>query len=251
MKIVVIGGTGRVGSRIVERLRADGHEAVPAAPNTGVDTLTGEGLADALRGAAAVIDVANAPSFEDQAVLEFFTTSTRNLLAAEAAAGTPHHVAISIVGADRLPASGYLRAKVAQEQLVMASPVPYSIVRSTQFFEFVESITAAAADGGTITASPALLQPIAAADVAEAIAAVVEGAPLHGTIEIGGPEAIPLDELVRRDLAARHDHREVQTDPHAQYFGTELAERDLVPGPGARLGSIRFDEWLRQSIAAA
>jgi uncharacterized protein YbjT (DUF2867 family) len=252
MKIVVIGGTGRVGSKIVDRLREQGHEALAAAPNTGVNTITGDGLAAALEGASVVVDVSNSPSFEDAAVLEFFTTSTRNLLAAEAAAGVGHHVAMSIVGADRLPDSGYLRAKVAQEQLVTASSVPYSIVRATQFFEFVESIVAAATDGDTVRVSPMLIQPMAADDVAAAAVKVAVGAPLNGMIEIGGPEAFPIDELVRRDLAARHDARRVVADPHAEYFGTELAERSLVPDADgdAQLGTIRFDDWLAQSLAA-
>jgi len=252
MRIVVIGGTGRVGSKIVDRLREQGHEALPAAPSTGVDTITGEGLDAALDGASVVVDVSNSPSFEDADVLEFFTTSTRNLLAAEAAAGVGHHVAMSIVGCDRLPDSGYLRAKVAQEHLVRAGAVPFSIVRATQFFEFVESITAAAASGGdTLGVSPMLIQPMAAEDVARAVGKVAAGSPLNGMIEIGGPEAFPLDELVRRDLAAHNDLRKVVADPHATYFGTELAERSLVPDDGAELGSIRFDEWLARSTSAA
>jgi uncharacterized protein YbjT (DUF2867 family) len=249
MKIIVIGGTGRVGSKIVTTLRDHGHEALPAAPNTGVDTITGEGLAEALEGASVLIDVSNSPSFDDDAVLEFFTTSTRNLLAAEAAAGVRHHVALSIVGADRLPNSGYLRAKVAQERLVEGGPVPFSIVRSTQFFEFVDSIAAAATDGATVRVSSALLQPIAADDVATAVGKVSVGPALGATIEIGGPEAIPLDELVRVALAARNDPRQVVVEPHAQYFGTELQERSLVPGPGARLGTARFANWLARSAA--
>jgi uncharacterized protein YbjT (DUF2867 family) len=251
MKIVVIGGTGRVGSKIVDRLRQQGHDTLPAAPNTGVNTITGEGVAAALDGASVVIDVSNSPSFADDAVLEFFTTSTRNLLTAEAAAGVGHHVAMSIVGADRLPDSGYLRAKVAQEQLVTASAVPYSIVRATQFFEFVEGIVDAATDGAAVRVSPMLFQPMAADDVARAVVNVAAGAPLNATIEIGGPEAIPLDELARRFLAARHDTRTVVADPHAGYFGTELAERSLVPDAGAQLGTVRFDDWLAQSLSAA
>jgi uncharacterized protein YbjT (DUF2867 family) len=250
MKIVVIGGTGRVGSKIVDRLREHGHEALAAAPNTGVNTITGDGLAAALEGASVVVDVSNSPSFEDAAVLEFFTTSTRNLLSAEAAAGVGHHVAMSIVGADRLPDSGYLRAKVAQEQLITTSSMPYSIVRATQFFEFVESIGDAATEGDTVRVSPMLIQPMAADDVARAVGKVAVGAPLNGTIEIGGPEAFPMDELVRRDLTARRDPRRVVADPHARYFGAELAERSLVPGPDAQLGTARFDDWLAQSLAA-
>ena len=252
MKIVVIGGTGRVGSKLVDLLREHGHEALAAAPNTGVDTITGDGLAAALQGAAVVVDVSNSPSFDDAAVLEFFTTSTRNLLAAEAAAGVGHHVAMSIVGADRLPDSGYLRAKVAQEELIKGSSMPYSIVRATQFFEFIDSIVGAATEGDTVRVSPMLIQPMAAGDVARAVGKVAAGAPLNGTIEIAGPEAFPLDELVRRDLSARHDPRRVVADPHAEYFGTELAERSLVPDVGAaQLGATRFEDWLAQSLSVA
>ena len=252
MKIVVIGGTGRVGSKLVDLLREHGHEALAAAPNTGVDTITGDGLAAALEGAAVVVDVSNSPSFDDAAVLEFFTTSTRNLLAAEAVAGVGHHVAMSIVGADRLPDSGYLRAKVAQEELIKASSMPWSIVRATQFFEFIDSIVAAATDGDTVRVSPMLIQPMAAGDVARAVGKVAAGAPLNGTIEIAGPEAFPLDELVRRDLSARQDPRRVIADPHAEYFGTELAERSLVPDIGAaQLGATRFEDWLAQSVSVA
>jgi uncharacterized protein YbjT (DUF2867 family) len=249
MKIVVVGGTGRVGSKLVELLSEHGHEPLAAAPNTGVDTITGDGLSEALSGASVVVDVSNSPSFEDAAVLEFFTTSTRNLLAAEASAGVGHHVATSIVGADRLPDSGYLRAKVAQEQLITASSIPYSIVRATQFFEFIDSIAAAGADGDTIRVSPMLIQPMAALDVARAVGKVAAGPPLNGTMEIGGPEAFPLDELVRRTLAARGDSRQVVADPHARYFGTELAERSLVPGPDAQLGAIRYEDWLAASVS--
>jgi uncharacterized protein YbjT (DUF2867 family) len=252
MKIVVIGGTGRVGSKLVDLLREHGREPLAAAPNTGVDTITGAGLAPALEGAAVVVDVSNSPSFEDAAVLEFFTTSTRNLLAAEAAAGVGHHVAMSIVGADRLPDSGYLRAKVAQEELIKGSSVPYSIVRATQFYEFIDSIVAAATDGDTVRVSPMLIQPMAVDDVARAVGKVAAGAPLGGTIEIAGPEAFPLDELVRRDLDARRDPRQVVSDPHARYFGTELAERSLVPDAGAaQLGATRFEDWLARSVSVA
>jgi uncharacterized protein YbjT (DUF2867 family) len=251
MKIVVIGGTGRVGSKLVELFREHGHEPVAAAPNTGVNTITGEGLAEALAGTSVVVDVSNSPSFDDAAVLKFFTTSTRNLLGAEADAGVGHHVAMSIVGAERLPDSGYLRAKVAQEQLITAASVPYSIVRATQFFEFVDSIVAAATEGDTVRVSPMLIQPMAALDVARAVGKIAAGAPLNGMVEIGGPEAFPLDELTRRALAARQDRRQVVTDPHAHYFGTELAERSLVPGPDAQLGSIRFEDWLSESVTAA
>ena len=251
MKIVVIGGTGRVGTKLVDLLREHGHEAVAASPNTGVNTITGDGLAEALQGAAVVVDVSNSPSFDDAAVLEFFTTSTRNLLDAEAVAGVGHHVAMSVVGADRLPDSGYLRAKVAQEQLIAASSIPYSIVRATQFFEFIDSIAAAATDGDTVRVSPMLIQPMAVDDVARAVGKVAVGSPLNGTIEIAGPEAFPLDQLVRRALSARHDPRHVIADPHARYFGTELAERSLVADAGARLGPTRFEDWLAQSLAAA
>jgi uncharacterized protein YbjT (DUF2867 family) len=251
MQIIVIGGTGRVGAKIVDRLGGQGHEAVPAAPSTGVDTITGEGLATALEGASVVIDVSNSPSFADDAVLEFFTTSTHNLLTAEVAAGVAHHVAMSIVGADRLPDSGYLRAKVAQEQLVTASPVPYSIVRATQFFEFVESIVAPATESEAVRVSTMLIQPMAADDVARSVAGVALAAPLNGTVEIGGPQAYPMDELVRRFMRARRDGRSIIADPHARYFGTELAERSLVPDAGAELGSINFDDWLAQSLSAA
>jgi uncharacterized protein YbjT (DUF2867 family) len=251
MKIVVIGGTGRVGSKLVDMLREQGHEALAASPNTGVNTITGEGVAEALDGASVVVDVSNSPSFEDAAVLEFFTTSTRTLLDAEATAGVGHHVAMSIVGADRLPDSGYLRAKVAQEQLIAAGAIPYSIVRATQFFEFIDSIVAAATEGDTVRVSPMLIQPMAAEDVARAVAGVATGAPLNGMVEIGGPETFPIDELVGRDLAARHDPRRVVADPHARYFGTELEERSLVAGPDAHLGAIHFEDWLARSVAAA
>ena len=251
MKIVVIGGTGRVGARLVGLLQEHGHEALAAAPNTGVNTITGDGLAEALDHAAVVVDVSNSPSFDDAAVLEFFTTSTRNLLAAEVAAGVGHHVAMSIVGADRLPDSGYLRAKVAQEQLIATSSVPFSIVRATQFFEFIDSIAASATDGDTVRVSPMLIQPMAVEDVARAVGKVSAGAPLNGTMEIGGPEAFPLDDLVRRALVARRDPRGVVGDPAARYFGAVLAERSLVPGPDAQLGVTRFEDWLAQSLSAA
>jgi uncharacterized protein YbjT (DUF2867 family) len=251
MKIVVIGGTGRLGSKLVVALREHGHDVVPAAPNTGVNTITGEGVAEAMRGTDVVVDVSNSPSFDDGPVLEFFTTSTRNLLGAEADAGVGHHVAMSIVGADRVPDSGYLRAKVAQEELIVSSSIPYSIVRATQFFEFVDSILASMAEGEALRASSALLQPMAVDDVAQAVGKVAAGAPLNGRIEIAGPEVLPLDELLRRTLAARHDPRVVVTDPHARYFGAELAQRDLIPGPGAELGSTTFEDWLARSLSAA
>ena len=248
MKIVVIGGTGLIGSKLVTRLRDDGHEPVPASPDSGVDTLTGEGLSEALTGAFVVVDLSNSPSYEDAAVLEFFTTSTRNILAAEAIAGVGHHVALSIVGSDRLPDSGYYRAKVAQEQLIKQSTVPYSIVHATQFFEFAKRIADAATVADTVRLAPVLVQPMAADDVASAIGRIAEGAPVNGTIEVAGPEQFRLDELVRRTLDARHDRREVVTDPHALYFGAELSERTLVPGNDARLGETRFEDWLNQSL---
>jgi uncharacterized protein YbjT (DUF2867 family) len=251
MKVVVIGGTGRVGSRLVALLGERGHEAVAAAPNTGVNTITGDGLAAALTGAAAVVDVSNAPSFEDGPVMEFFTTSTRNVLTAETTAGVGHHVAMSIIGADRLPNSGYMRAKVAQEELIAASSTPYTIVRATQFFEFVESIAAAATSGDTVTVSPARFQPMAVNDVASAVCKVCVGAPRSGMVEIAGPEAFPLDELVRRLLTARHDPRIVVADAHARYFGTELDERSLLPSAGAWLSATRFEDWLARSMSAA
>jgi uncharacterized protein YbjT (DUF2867 family) len=247
MKIVIIGGTGLIGSKLVTRLREHGHEAVPAAPNTGVNTLTGEGLAQVLSGAAVVVDVSNSPSFEDAAVLRFFETSTRNLLAAEATAGVGHHVALSVVGSDRVPDSGYLRAKVAQEKLIRTSPIPYSIVRSTQFFEFVKRIADDATDGNRVRIPPVLFQPIAAADVADAVCRVALGAPLNGIVEVAGPQQFRFDECIRLGLSARHDPREVVADPNARYFGAVMAERMLVPGPDARLGEIRFEDWLRQS----
>jgi len=247
MKIVVIGGSGLIGTKLVIRLRQKGHEVVAASPNSGVNTITGEGLAQALAGAQVVVDLANSPSFEDRAVLEFFQTSGRNLLAAEAVAGVKHHVALSVVGTDRLPDSGYLRAKMAQENLIKASKIPYTIVRSTQFFEFVNAITQSGTAGQTVHLSPALLQPIGSDDVADAMADVTLGAPLNGTTEIAGPERIPLDELARRYLRATNDPRQVVADVHARYFGTELNDQSLTPGENPRLGSIRFDDWLNST----
>jgi uncharacterized protein YbjT (DUF2867 family) len=248
MKIVIIGGTGLIGSKVVTRLREHGHQAVPASPDTGVNTLTGEGLAQVLTGAAVVIDVSNSPSFEDAAVLRFFETSTGNLLAAEAAAGVGHHVALSVVGCDRVPESGYLRAKVAQEKLIRNSPIPYSIVRATQFFEFVKRIADEATDGNRVRLPPVLFQPIAAADVANAVCRIAVGAPLNGVVEVAGPQQFRFDDCIRLGLSARHDPREVVADPHAHYFGAELGERMLVPGADARLGEIRFEEWLGKSV---
>ena len=250
MKIVVIGGTGLIGSKVITKLTEHGHEAVSASPNSGVNTLTGEGLAEVLVGADVVIDVSNSPSFEENAVLDFFTTSTTNLLAAEKAAGVSHHVALSVVGTDRLPDSGYFRAKVAQENLIKASGLPYSIVHATQFFEFVKSIADAATDGTTVRLSHALIQPIAADDVATAVARAAVGSPLQGTLEIAGPTQLGLDELVRTGLSLRGDPREVVVDANAPYFGAVLAERTLVPDADATVFSTTFEEWLGGQAAA-
>jgi uncharacterized protein YbjT (DUF2867 family) len=248
MKIVIIGGSGLIGSKLVTRLREQGHEAVPASPDSGVNTLTGEGLAEVLAGAAVVVDVSNSPSFEDAAVLKFFETSTANLLAAEAAAGVGHHVALSVVGSDRAPDSGYLRAKIAQEKLIRNSSIPYSIVRATQFFEFLKRIADEATDGNTVRIASVLFQPIAAEDVAKAVGRVAVSAPVNGIVEIAGPQQFRFDEFIRLGLGARQDPRVVIADPHARYFGTELGERTLVPGADARLGEIRFEEWLGKSV---
>src|SRR5262245_38060640 len=248
MKLVIIGGTGLIGSKLVTSLRGHGHEAVPASPDTGVNTLTGEGLAEVLHGASVVVDVSNSPSFEDEAVMTFFTTSTRNLLKAAGAAGVTHFVALSVVGTERIPDSGYLRAKNAQETLIKAAGIPYSIVHATQFFEFVKRIADEATVGTTVRLPPILIQPIAAQDVAEEVANVAVGAPLNGTAEVAGPQQFRFDELVRQSLAARKDPREVVVDPHARYFGAELGERSLVPAGEARLGAIKFEEWLGQPV---
>jgi uncharacterized protein YbjT (DUF2867 family) len=250
IKIVVIGGTGLIGSKVVEKLRAHGHDAVAAAPNTGVNTLTGEGLAEVLKGASVVVDVSNSPSWEDNAVLKFFETSTRNLLAYEAAAGVGHHVALSVVGTERLLESGYFRAKIAQENLIKSSSIPYSIVRATQFFEFIKGIADLSTDGNTVRLPPDLIQPMAADDVASAVRRVALGSPLNGTVEIGGPEQFHLDELVRRGLAARKDPREVVADPQARYYGIKLSETTLIPGRGARLGETRFETWLSPAVSS-
>jgi uncharacterized protein YbjT (DUF2867 family) len=247
MKIVVIGGTGLIGSKLVEKLRNDGHEPVAAAPDTGVNTITGEGLAEALEGAQVVVDVANAPAWEDAAVMDFFQTSCRNVLDAETAAGVGHHVTLSVVGSDRLTDSGYMRAKVAQEDLVKAGPIPYTIVRATQFFEFIGRIADSGTDGNTVRLSPALVQPEAADDVASTLADVAVGAPLNDTVELAGPEAFPLDELARRLLSASNDPRQVTADVHARYFGVELDDRSLTPGDDARIAPTRFEDWLSQS----
>ena len=246
MKIVVIGGTGLIGSKLVKKLIDEGHEAVPATPDTGVNTLTGAGLAEALTGAAVMVDVSNSPSLEGPAALEFFETSTRNILEAEAVAGIGHHVALSVVGTERLGESGYFRAKMAQEKLIKSSSIPYSIVHATQFFEFVKGIAEAGADGNTVRVAPVQIQPMASDDVATALAAITVGAPINGTVEIAGPEQFRLDELVRQSLRARQDPREVVADPHARYFGAELRNDTLVPNDDAQLGATRFQQWLTQ-----
>jgi uncharacterized protein YbjT (DUF2867 family) len=251
MKIVVIGGSGLVGSKLVAKLAQHGHEAVPASPDSGVNTLTGKGLAEALEGASVVVDVSNAPSWEDAAVMDFFTTSTRNVLTAEAAGGVGHHVALSVVGTERLTESGYFRAKLAQEALIKDSPIPYSIVRATQFYEFVQRIAADATDGNTVRLPPALIQPMAADDVASGVGRAAVGAPVDGTVEIAGPQQFRLDELIRTALAARNDPREVVADPKARYFGISPTGRELLPGAGARLAETRFDDWLDQQLATA
>jgi len=244
MKIVVIGGAGRIGSQVIKNLGERGHDAVAADLNTGVNTITGEGLDSALAGAQVVVDLANSPSFEDAAVLEFFQTSGRNLLRAEVNAGVEHHVALSIVGADRLPDSGYMRAKVAQEQLIEAAGQPYTIIRSTQFFEFLRAVADSATDGDTVIVPTANLQPIAAQDVAAAVTEAAVSDPVNGVIEIAGPAAIGFANLIRDVLNADHDSRIVVGDPHARYFGTELTDTSLTPGPDARLGHTTFTEWL-------
>jgi uncharacterized protein YbjT (DUF2867 family) len=247
MKIVVIGGSGLIGTKLVNNLRQRGREVVAASPSSGVNTITGEGLTRALEGAQVVVDVANAPSWEDKAVLDFFETSGRNLLAAEAATGVRHHVALSVVGADRLPASGYLRSKMAQENVIKASGIPFTIVRSTQFFEFLKGIAQSATEGQTVRLSPGLMQPIASDDVAAALADIAVGKPVNGTVELAGPEPIRMDEFVRRFLSATRDPRKVTTDVHALYFGTELNDQSLTPGDNPRLGPTRFEEWLSRS----
>jgi len=244
VKIVVIGGTGLIGSKLVARLVEHGHETVAASPDSGVNTLTGDGLAEVLKGAAVVVDVSNSPSFEDAAVLDFFETATRNLLAAAAAASVGHHVALSVVGTQRLSESGYFRAKIAQEQLIERSSIPYSIVHTTQFYEFVNSIAAAAIDGDAVRSAHVLIQPIAADDVATAVGRVAVGSPVNGIVEVAGPEQFYLDELIRRGLRARGEAREVIADPDARYFGARLGERTLVPGADAQLVETRFEEWL-------
>jgi len=248
-KIVVIGGSGLIGSKVVAKLHEHGYEAVPASPASGVNTLTGEGLAEVLQGASVVVDVSNSPSFEDTAVMNFFTTSTGNLLRYEASAGVGHHVALSIVGSDHLPDSGYMRAKVAQEKFIKESSIPYSIVRATQFFEFWRGIADSATEGNMVRLPSVAFQPVAAEDVATAVSKVATGSPLNGTIELAGPEQFRFDEFIRRGLSARNDPRDVIADPHARYFGTELRERSLVPENAALFGEIRFEDWLNQSAS--
>ncbi|MFF0516317.1 SDR family oxidoreductase [Streptomyces sp. NPDC004250] len=244
MKVVVIGGTGLIGSKLVAKLQENGHEAVPAAPNTGVNTLTGEGLPEVLQGADVVVDVSNSPSFEKDAVMEFFRTSTTNLLKAEADAGVTHHVALSVVGTERLPESDYFRAKVAQEELIKDSGIPYSIVHATQFFEFMSGIAASSTDGDTVRLAPVKIQPILADEVAAAVGRAATGQPVNGVTEVAGPEAFRLDELLRDTLGAQNDPRTVVTDPHAPYFGAELQENTLLPGPDAHIAETRYSDWL-------
>ena len=250
MNIVVIGGTGLIGSKLVEKLRDAGHEPLAASPDTGVNTLTGEGLDEALRGADVVVDVSNAPAWEDAAVLDFFQTSSRNLSEAETKAGVGHHVALSVVGIDRLPESGYFRAKVAQEEAVKAASIPYTILRATQFFEFIGRIADSSADGDTVRLAPALIQPEAADDVAAALADIATSPPLNDTIELAGPESYRLDELARRFLRAKGDARQVTADVHARYFGAELDDHSLTPGDHPRIAPTRFEDWLSRSASS-
>jgi uncharacterized protein YbjT (DUF2867 family) len=249
MKIVVIGGTGRIGSKVVNKLREHGQDVVAASPDTGVNTVTGQGLAEVLRGASVVVDVSDSPSWDDAAVLKFFETSTRHQLTYEAAAGVGHHVALSVVGTDRLSESGYFRGKIAQEALIKESSIPYSIVRATQFFEFLKGLADWSTVGDEVHLPPALFQPMAADDVASGVARVALGPPVNGIVEIGGPEQFRLDELVRRRLASLKDPRKVIADPNARYSGAKLSERTLVPGNNARLGETRFETWLTQPAA--
>jgi uncharacterized protein YbjT (DUF2867 family) len=251
MKIVVIGGSGLIGSRVVTKLREHGHEAIAASPKSWVNTLTCEGLAEAMRDASVVVDVSNAPSWEDAAVMNFFTRGTRNLQSNEAAAGVKHHVALSVVGSERMLESGYFRAKIAQEDLIKASSIPYSIVRATQFFEFVKGIADVSTEGNKVRLPSVLIQPMSADDVASAVGQVALGKPVNGTVEVGGPEEFHLDEFVRRGLAASKDPREVVADPHARYYGIAVKERTLVPEDNAKLGKTRFADWLAQPGAKA
>jgi uncharacterized protein YbjT (DUF2867 family) len=249
MKILVIGGTGLIGSKLVDKLRRAGHDPLAASPDTGVDTITGEGLHEALEGAQVVVDVANAPVSDDAAVLDFFQTSSRNILAAEAAAGVTHHVTLSVVGVDRLPESGYFRAKLAQEETAKTGSVPYTILRATQFFEFIGRIADSSTDGDTVRLAPVFIQPESADDVAAALADVAVSEPVNGIVELGGPEQFRLDELARLVLSANHDPRPVTADVHARYFGTELADHSLTPGSDARIAPTRFEDWLSESVA--
>lgn len=245
MKIVVIGGTGLIGSKLTTRLREHGHEAVPASPDTGVNTLTGDGLAEVLVGADVVVDVSNSPTL-DGAAIDFFRTATGNLLAAEETAGVGHHVALSVVGTDRFQQSPYFQGKQIQEDVIAAGPIPFSIVHATQFFEFVKTLADGATDGDTVLLSSILIQPMAADDVASSVGRVAVGTPIGGVVEVGGPQPFRLDELARQALEARHDPRQVVTDPRSRYWGMDVDERALLPGPDARLSTIRFDDWLAQ-----
>jgi uncharacterized protein YbjT (DUF2867 family) len=244
VKVVVIGGTGLIGSKLVEKLSGDGHQAVAASPRTGVNALTGEGLSDALRGASVVVDVSNSPSFEDEAVMDFFRTSTTHLLEAEAHAAVTHHVVLSVVGTERLRGNAYIRAKQTQEELVRSSGMPFSVVHATQFFEFMKAMADDATEGGTVRLAPVRIQPMAAGDVAAALARVAAGPPANGLVEVAGPEAFQLDQLIRDMLASAHDPRDVVADAHAGYYGAQLQERTLLPGPDARTGGTRFSDWL-------
>jgi uncharacterized protein YbjT (DUF2867 family) len=248
MKIVVIGGSGLIGSKVVTMLTQQGHQALPASPKSGVNALTGEGLAKVIEGASVVVDVSNSPSFEKEAAMEFFTVSTRNILTCEAAVGVKHHVALSVVGSERLTESGYFPAKIVQEKMIKESSIPYSIVRATQFFEFVTGIADGSTDGNTVRVPNALIQPIAADDVAKAVCMVTVGAPINGTIEVGGPEKFRFEALIGLSLKAHNDRRQVVADPQARYFGAALSERTLVAGDNARLGETRFEDWLRRSL---
>jgi uncharacterized protein YbjT (DUF2867 family) len=247
MKIAVIGGTGLIGSKLVKKLRDQGQEVVAAAPATGVNTLSGEGLADALKGVSVVVDVTNSPSWEDAAVMRFFETSTRNLLKYGGTAGVRHYVVLSVVGTERMLESGFFRAKLSQEELIKASSIPYSIIRATQFFEFIERIADLSTEGNNVRLPPVLFQPMAADDVASALAGIAKGSPVNATLEIGGPEQFRLDEAARQDLTARKDPRKVIADPHARYYGIQVSERTLVPDDDARLGHTRLEDWLKQS----
>jgi uncharacterized protein YbjT (DUF2867 family) len=251
VRIIVIGGTGLIGSKVVTKLRSSGFEVVAASRTSGVNTMTGHGLADVLSQASVVIDLSNPPTFEGAAALEFFETSTRNVLSAEATAGVQHHVALSVVGTERLSESGYMRAKFAQEKLIKANPIPYSIVHATQFFESIQKLAGLATDGATVGVPPVLVQPIAGDDVASMLYNVSVGAPLNRTIEVAGPEQFRADELARRRLTARHDPREVVSDPRARFFGAEVGERSLLPGDDARLAETRFGDWLGRSLERA